>query len=346
MSTGARKDDHLRIALERDVSFGNTTAGFEAYRFVHQALPEIDLTAVDTSTTFLGHRLAFPLLIASMTGGTPQTGEINRVLATAAQAAGIGMGLGSTRVILEDPSAATTFQVRRYAPDIALFANLGAVQLAHGVTVEDCARLVTLTGADGLILHLNPLQEILQREGDSRFADLLSRIEKVCTTLAVPVIVKEVGGGLSSRAARLLVDAGVAALDVAGAGGTSWSQVELHRLESPVDREVAASFRDWGIPTTTSIRMVRDVDAHIPLVASGGLTTGIDIAKAIALGADVAALASPILRVAIASPEALAAKIEVLKRQLTIAMFLTGSPDIVALKHAQLIASSPGGDPR
>ncbi len=345
MSTGARKDDHLRIALERDVSFGNTTTGFETYRFVHQALPELDLTAVDTSTTFLGHHLAFPLLIASMTGGTPQTGEVNRVLATAAQAAGIGMGLGSSRVILEDPSAAATFQVRAYAPDIALFANLGAVQLVHGVTVEDCAHLVELTDADGLILHLNPLQEVLQREGNTCFEGLLSRIEQVCTALPVPVVVKEVGAGLSPRAARLLVDAGVAALDVAGAGGTSWSQVELHRLESPVDREVAASFRDWGIPTTTSVRMVRDVDADIPLVASGGLVTGIDIAKAIALGADVAAMATPILRAASESPQALAAKFEVLRRQIAITMFLTGSPDITTLKRAQLIPTSPWSNP-
>lgn len=344
MSTQARKDDHLRIALEDEVTFGETTSGFEAYRFVHQALPEMNLADVDTATTFLGHRLSFPLLIASMTGGTPKAGEVNRILATAAQAAGIGMGLGSTRVILEDPGAVTTFQVRRFAPDIALFANLGAVQLAHGVTVADCERLVALTGADGLILHLNPLQEVLQREGDTAFADLLSRIEAVCTALSVPVIVKEVGSGLSQRVARLLVDAGVAALDVAGAGGTSWSQVELHRLVAPVDREVAAGFRDWGIPTATSIRMVRDVDATIPLIASGGLTTGIDIAKAIVLGADVAALAAPILRAANESPEALATRIEALRRQFTITMFLTASPDVATLRRAQLIPSSSRSD--
>ena len=344
MSTSARKDDHLHIALERDVSFSETTTGLEAFSFVHQALPEMDLEDIDTSTTFLGHRLSFPLLIASMTGGTPQTGVVNQALAEAAQAAGIGMGLGSTRAMLEDPSVVETFQVRNSAPDVLLLANLGAVQLNYGYTVEDCRRLVDLTGADALYLHLNPLQETLQPEGNTHFSDLVRRIESVCAALPVPVVVKEVGGGLSPRTARLLVDAGVAALDVAGAGGTSWSQVEMHRLASSADREVAASFRDWGIPTAASIRMVRGVDPAIPLVASGGLTTGIDIAKSIALGADVASLATPILRAALESPEALLSKIAVLRRQLCIAMFLTASRNIQALKRAELIAARPRGD--
>lgn len=342
MNTSTRKSDHLRITSEEDVSFAEATSGLEAYRFVHQALPEIDLDDVDTSTTLLGHHLSFPLLIASMTGGTPQAGQVNRTLAEAAQAAGIGMGLGSTRAMLEDPAVAETFQVRSIAPDVPLFANLGAVQLNYGYTVDDCMRLVALTEADGLYLHLNPLQETLQPEGNTRFAGLVQRIASVCAALPVPVIVKEVGGGLSSRVARLLCDAGVAALDVAGAGGTSWSQVELHRLTSPADREVAASFRDWGIPTAASIRMVRETDATITLLASGGLRTGTDIAKAIALGANAATMATPILRAALESPEALESRIRLLRRQLTITMFLTASPDIRALGRAELVSAQPG----
>jgi isopentenyl-diphosphate delta-isomerase len=336
METGARKDDHLRITMEEDVSFSRVGTGLEAYRFVHQALPEIDLDAVDTSTRFLGHWLSFPMLIASMTGGTTQTGHVNRLLAEAAQAAGIGMGLGSTRAMLEQPDVTNTYQMRKVAPDLVMFANLGAVQLNCGYTAEDCRRLVGLTEADGLYLHLNPLQEVLQAEGDTHFANLLQRIEEVCSALTVPVIVKEVGWGLSARVARLLINAGVSALDVAGAGGTSWSQVERFRLEDPVSREVAAGFRDWGIPTAESIKMVRSVDSHIPLAASGGLKTGIDIAKCLALGADVATVAAAILRAAIESPEALASRIEVLRRQLQIAMFATGCQDILALKQAEL----------
>ncbi|MGC9469229.1 MAG: type 2 isopentenyl-diphosphate Delta-isomerase [Anaerolineae bacterium] len=335
--TGARKDDHLRINLEEDVSFGHVTSGLDAYRFVHQALPELDLEEVDTTVEFLGHRLSMPLLISSMTGGTPESGRINRILAEAAEEAGIGMGLGSTRAMLERPEAAATFQVRDVAPHILLLANLGAVQLNYGYTINDCRRLVDLTEADGLYLHLNPLQEALQPEGDTRFAGLLRRIEEVCSALQAPVIVKEVGWGLSARAARSLIDAGVAALDVAGAGGTSWSQVELHRQISVADQEVAASFRNWGIPTAESLRMIRFIDPEVPVVASGGLITGIDIAKCLALGANIAGLARTMLRAAAVSAKALHERIAILRRQLRISMFATGCPDIAALREAEII---------
>ncbi|MFN3929561.1 MAG: type 2 isopentenyl-diphosphate Delta-isomerase, partial [Thermoflexus sp.] len=222
-----RKADHIRINLEEDVSFGQLTTGFERLRFVHRALPELDLQEVDLSTTFFGKTLKAPLLISSMTGGTEEAGRINRNLAEAAQARGIAMGLGSMRAALERPELLPTFQVRRYAPDILLFANLGAVQLNYGYTVDHCRRAVELVKADALILHLNPLQEALQPEGDTNFAGLLRKIEAVCKALPVPVVVKEVGWGISEEVARLLADAGVAAIDVAGAGGTSWSQVEM-----------------------------------------------------------------------------------------------------------------------
>lgn len=262
--TGHRKDDHLRITFEEDVSFDVLTTGFECYRFVHQALPEIDMDQVNTRTKFLGRQLTLPLLISSATGGTPRAGQINQMLAEAAQEAGIGMGLGSMRAALENSDMHWTFQVRRYAPDVLLLANLGAVQLNYGYGPDDCQRLIDMVEADGLYLHLNPLQEALQPEGNTQFSGLLRRIEAVCKALKAPVIVKEVGWGLSRQAARQLAEAGVAALDVAGAGGTSWSQVEMHRSQNVVQREVAAAFRDWGISTATTLRMTREVAPDIP----------------------------------------------------------------------------------
>ena len=333
--TGTRKDEHIRINLEEDVSFDQVTTGLERYRFTHQALPECDLADVDTTIHFLNHPLGFPALIASMTGGTERAGNINRMLAEVAQTTNIGMGLGSMRAALEDPQALKTFQVRRYAPDILLLANLGAVQLNYGYDPDTCRRLVDLVEADGLFLHLNPLQEALQPEGNTRFTGIVRRIEAVCRALEVPVIVKEVGWGLSAEAARMLIEAGVAALDVAGAGGTSWSQVEMHRGRDAAQREVAAAFRDWGIPTAQAIRDVRQVAPDIPLIASGGLRTGVDIAKALALGADVTTMAATLLHAA-DSLQTLYERIEIIRRQLTIAMFAAGAPTIARLKQTPL----------
>jgi isopentenyl-diphosphate delta-isomerase len=339
--TSRRKDDHVRISLEEDVSFDRLTTGLEHYHFTHQALPEIDLAAVDTATTLLGHTLRFPLLIASMTGGTPETARINRVLATAAETFGLGMGVGSVRAALEDPDVEWTFQMREHAPSIPLWVNLGAVQLNYGYGPEHCRRAVDLIEADGLYLHLNPLQEALQPGGDTRFSGLLRKIEAVCTALDVPVIVKEVGWGLSRQAARQLIDAGVAALDVAGAGGTSWSQVEMHRSQTPIDYQVAAAFRDWGIPTALAVQRVREVAPNLPVIASGGLRTGLEIAKVLALGADVATIAGPFLQAAVASPQTLQEALEVLERQLRVTMFVVGACDIETLRHIPL--SKAGG---
>ncbi len=331
-----RKADHIRISLEEDVSFETLTSGFERYRFVHCALPEISLAAVDTAVVFLGKRLQAPLLISSMTGGTPQGREINRRLARAAQESGIGMGLGSLRAALEDPTLAETYRVRDVAPDILLLANLGAVQLNYGYTVDHCRRAVEMVEADGLILHLNPLQEALQPEGQTDFSDLLRKIEAVCRGLEVPVVVKEVGWGLSADVARRLADAGVAALDVAGAGGTSWSQVEMYRAENGLQRAVAAAFRDWGIPTAEAVREVRRALPHIPIVASGGIWDGIQVAKAIALGATVCGIARPFLLAAAESAEAVAETAAVLITQLRVAMFAVGAPDLASLARAPL----------
>jgi isopentenyl-diphosphate delta-isomerase len=317
-----RKADHIRINLEEDVGFDRLTNGLERYHFVHQALPELDLEQIDLSTFFFGKSLRAPLLISSMTGGTERAHAINRTLAAAAQEAGIAMGLGSMRAALEDSSLAESFLVvRSAAPDILLFANLGAVQLNYGCTVDDCRRAVEMVSADALYLHLNALQEALQPEGETRFAGLLDKIEAVCKNLQVPVVAKEVGWGFSEEMARHLANAGVAAIDVAGAGGTSWSQVEMHRADTEARRRVAATFRDWGIPTAQSIQMIRQGAPHLPIIASGGLRNGLDVAKTIALGARLAGMAGPFLKAAVISTDAVLETIEITAAELRITMF-------------------------
>ncbi len=327
-----RKADHIRINLEEDVSFPNLTTGLERYRLVHQALPELDLDQVRMDIEVLDKVLQAPLLISSMTGGTPEAERINLNLAEAAEAAGIAMGLGSQRVALEQPEHARTFQVRRVAPNMLLFANLGAVQLNRGYTVDHCQRAVDMVEADALILHLNPLQEALQAEGDVHWAGLARKIEHVCAKLSVPVIAKEVGWGVSPQTARLLANVGVAAIDVAGSGGTSWAEVEFHRAQDPHLKRLAREFADWGIPTADSLVMVRDALPDIPLFASGGLRTGVDIAKCIALGADLAGIASPFLKAAAISAEAVYEEIQAVMRSLRVAMFVSGAGNLNALR--------------
>jgi isopentenyl-diphosphate delta-isomerase len=333
MTTEKRKADHIRICLEEDVSGQGISAGFERYRFVHQALPEINLRDVESALTLWGRRLKVPLLISSMTGGTPRAEEINRNLATAAQELGLAMGVGSQRAALERPELALTYQVRKYAPDIALFANVGAVQLNYSYGVDECRRAVDMIEADALILHLNALQEAVQPEGDTDFQGLALKIERVCRALDVPVIAKEVGWGISGRAARLLWDAGVAAIDVAGAGGTSWSQVEAHRMVDEKGRLVAEAFAGWGIPTVDSLLMVRS--AGIPesrkVFASGGVRNGIDVAKALALGADLVGTARPFLKAAAISTDTVVGLGEVIREQLRIVMFSVGARNLDAL---------------
>ena len=337
-----RKADHIRINLEKDVSFPNLTTGFEYFRFVHQALPELDLNAISTSVTLFGKQLRAPLLISSMTGGTKEAERINLHLAEAAEAAGIAMGLGSQRVALESPEQARTFQVRRVAPNILLFANLGAAQLNKGYTVDDCLRVVEMVEADALILHLNPLQEAVQMGGDVHWAGLAKKIEKVCRALPVPVVAKEVGWGISAQSAQLLADAGVAAIDVAGSGGTSWSEVEYHRTSDALLRRLARTFADWGIPTAESLLLVSELLPDMTLFASGGLRTGIDVAKSVALGADAAGMAAPFLRAAAQSAEAVAAEIEAIVTELRVAMFVSGAADLPALREpGRLIVDSP-----
>jgi isopentenyl-diphosphate delta-isomerase len=334
--TEGRKDDHIRINLEEDVDFPRLTNGLERWRFMHQAVPELNLDDVNTQLTFLGKKLNSPLLISSMTGGTERAQNINRTLAEAAQETRIAMGLGSLRAAIENPDLAATYSVRSVAPDILLFANLGAVQLNYGYGVDECRRAVDMVGADALYLHFNALQEAVQPEGEGDFSGLLRKVEIVCRELEVPVVAKEVGWGFSPQAARQLAGAGVAAIDVAGAGGTSWSEVEYHRAPTAHHANVARAFADWGIPTAESIRYVREAAPGLPIIASGGLRDGIDVAKCIALGADLGGMAGPFLRAAADSPDAVLRLIWELQTQLRITMFVSGAADLAALKQTPL----------
>jgi isopentenyl-diphosphate delta-isomerase len=339
-TTSQRKTDHIRINLEENVDSSQTT-GLERFSFLHEALPDFNLSDVNLETTFINRALKAPVLISSMTGGTSDAMRINRNLAEAAQAAGIAMGVGSQRAALETPELVKTFQIRDIAPDILLFANLGAIQLNHGNDVEDCFEAVEMIQADALILHLNPLQEAVQPEGDTKFAGLLDIIEHVCASLHVPVIVKEVGWGISGATAKRLVDAGVAVIDIAGAGGTSWSQVEMYRAETESQAEIAASFIDWGIPTADSILMVKETAPNTPIIASGGLRSGVDIAKTIALGASVGGIAGPFIKAANISAEKVSEVIETVSKQLQITMFASGVKDIPQLKKTKLHKKTP-----
>lgn len=333
---GSRKADHIRINLEEDVRSGLTT-GLERFRFIHRALPELDLDSIDLSQSLFDRTLQAPLLISSMTGGTDQAAEINRRLAEAAQHTRIAMGLGSQRAAIEHPELQATFQVRRYAPDILLFANLGAVQLNYSYGLDQCRQAVEMVEADALILHLNALQEAVQPEGDTRFADLARKIEAICQALPIPVIAKEVGWGFSDADVRLLADAGIAGIDVAGAGGTSWSQVEMHRAQSDKQRRLAAAFSDWGIPTSEAILNVRRAAPALPVFASGGLRTGTEVAKCIALGASLAGMAGPFLKAAIQSTDLVIETIQEITRELQVCMFAAGAGSLPALKNTALI---------
>lgn len=315
-----RKDDHIRINLEQDVR-SHITTGLEKYTFCHEALPELDLDEIDTSLSLFGKPLQAPILISSMTGGTAEAETLNLRLARAAQACGLAMGVGSQRAALEQPELAASFQVRRVAPDLLLFANLGAVQLNYGYGVEACQRAVEMIAADALYLHLNPLQEAVQHGGDGNWKGLARKIETVCKKLSVPVIAKEVGWGISTRSAKLLAECGVAAIDVAGAGGTSWSQVEMYRAPDEFLRSLAATFSGWGIPTAESILAVRAAAPGLPIFASGGLKDGLDLAKTLALGATLGGMAGPFLKAAAISTENAIEKMKLTRRQLQVTMF-------------------------
>lgn len=331
-----RKADHIKINLEQDVRSALTT-GLETYHFVHEALPELDLNRIDTTLNLFGKTLTSPTLVSSMTGGTAEAETINLRLAEAAQECRVAMGVGSQRAAIEHPEQAQTFQVRRVAPDILLFANLGAVQLNYGYGVDECRRAVDMIQADALYLHLNPLQEAVQDAGDTNWIGIAAKIEAVCKKLEVPVIAKEVGWGISEKTAKLLADCGVQAIDVAGAGGTSWSQVEMHRAPDEFTRQLAATFVGWGIPTAESILNVKKAVPGMTIFASGGLKDGLDIAKCIALGATLGGMAGQFLKSAAISTEKTVDMMNLTKRQIAVTMFACGAASFEDLQHATLI---------
>ena len=331
-----RKADHIKINLEKDVRSALTT-GLDNFLFTHEALPELDLDHVDTSLKLFDKLLAAPILISSMTGGTEEAETINLRLAETAYVMRVAMGVGSQRAAIEHPEQAKTFQVRRVAPDIMLFANLGAVQFNYGYGIDQCRRAVDMIEADALYLHLNPLQEAVQAGGDTNFAGIAKKIEEVCKKLEVPVIAKEVGWGISERTAKLLANCGVSAIDVAGAGGTSWSQVEMHRAPDEFTRELAATFVGWGIPTADSILNVKKAAPNMTIFASGGIKDGLDIAKCVALGATLGGMAGQFLKAAAVSADKAVDKIKLTKRQIQVTMFAAGVGTIEDLKNGKLI---------
>lgn len=327
-----RKEAQLLVCLNNDVQAMGVTTGFERYRFIHQALPEVDWQEIDLATSLLGKRLRAPVIISGMTGGCTLGSEINRNLAAAAQKLGLAMGVGSQRAALADPSLVESYQVRRYAPDILLLGNLGAVQLNGGFGTADCRKAVEMIEADALCLHLNGLQEVYQKAGDRNYRGLTPRIATVCRELGVPVAVKEVGWGISAEAARALVESGVSAIDVAGAGGTSWYVVEQLSAGQTREEVQRSPFAGWGIPTSEALRQSLKAAGDVPVIASGGIRNGVDAAKALAMGATAVGIAQPLLRPATESAEAVVAFLERFITELRTAMFCIGAADLAALR--------------
>ncbi|MBX7153760.1 MAG: type 2 isopentenyl-diphosphate Delta-isomerase [Bacteriodetes bacterium] len=334
-STVSRKQQHVELCLERDVTFRTKTAGFENFDFAYNALPEMNLEDANASTMFLGKHLRIPLMVSSMTGGYPDAERINAQLAELCQTYRLAMGVGSMRQALESTTHHSTFSVTRtYAPDIPICANIGAAEIAVMNDYKQLYTLIDLIRADALIIHLNPLQELLQPEGTPKYRGVLQGIERTVKELDIPVIVKEVGAGISASVAQRLLDVGVRIIDVAGAGGTSWAGVEILRNTK---REAFAEFWDIGIPTAQCLLQVRELKKKTPftLIASGGITNGVEMAKALGLGADLCGIARPLLQVLLNEGQhAAEKKILDWELQLRSVMFVTGVPTIQELHVA------------
>ncbi len=326
-----RKRDHLR-SIEEDAGIERFASGFDALRLTHRALPEIDFDKINTETQFLGKTLSFPLLISSMTGGdSDEILAINRRLAEAAEETGVAMAVGSQRVMFTTPAARESFDLRKFAPNVPLISNMGAVQLNYGIGTEHLRECVDILGADALYLHLNPLQEAVQPEGDRNFAGLSEKIAEVITELNVPVMLKEVGSGLSTADIERTYRAGIRHFDLAGRGGTSWSRIEYHRRNAE-DDTLGLVFQDWGLTTVEALEAAntwREAQKREPvtLIASGGVRNGIDMAKALLLGAQTCGIAAPFLAAAQDSTGAVVRQIERIKKEFQTALFLLGCAD-------------------
>jgi len=327
--TPSRKAEHIRICLNEHVTNG-IKPGFEQVMLIHQALPELNYKDIDTSCTFLGKKLRAPILISGMTGGCKEAKRINKNLAQAAENCGVGFGLGSQRAMIENPELADTYYVRDVAPNTLLVGNIGLVQFALGYGKEQIEAACSI-GIDVLALHLNPLQEVCQPEGDKEWKGCLDALRDVCKLSRVPVMVKETGAGISAENAQLAEQCGAAAIDISGCGGTNFALVESYRKGW-----AGKTFHDWGIPTVCSLMEVRKA-VKVPLVCSGGVKTGVDIAKAIALGADMAGIARPLLKPATESAEAVEKKIEQIIAELKAAMLLSGAKNIEEMRRVKYV---------
>ncbi|TMN22505.1 type 2 isopentenyl-diphosphate Delta-isomerase [Lentibacillus cibarius] len=335
-----RKTEHIRLCLEDHVEGVDKSTGLEGISFIHNALPEINFADINLRSHFLDKPIKAPFLVSSMTGGSELAAQINQNLAKAAEEKGWAVALGSTRALLESDAHQESFLIRKHAPSVPLIANLGAVQLNYGYGAEACRRIVELTGADSIVLHFNPLQEAVQDEGDLNFENLLPKIEKVCSALDVPVGAKEVGFGIDGTIAKKLYNAGISYIDVAGAGGTSWSQVEKLRSNDPLKKAAAEAFNNWGIPTKDCIVSVRSAleDVPVPVVSSGGMKTGVDAAKALTIGADVIGFARKLLQAATESDEAVMQTMEQIELELKMTMFGIGAKTMDDLKNTKRVS--------
>lgn len=322
---------HIQACLRPESQYQGVTTGLESVPWPYRALPEVDLPDIDLTTSFLGHTLTAPVLIGAMTGGAEMGGRINFNLAWAAQQLGIGMMLGSQRVMLERPETRATFAVREVAPDILLIGNLGGAQLLRGYGAAEMSRAVELVGADALAIHVNPLQEALQIGGDTRWVGLTDRLAELVPTVPYPVILKEVGHGLDARTVQAVSGLGFAALDLAGAGGTSWARVEQLVHQGEV---TTPDLCQIGIPTAQAIREAHAIAPQVPLVASGGIRTGLDAARALSLGAQVVAVARPLLEPALESQEAALAWLTNFIQELRVALFIAGYAGVNDLRAA------------
>ncbi|MEM2913920.1 MAG: type 2 isopentenyl-diphosphate Delta-isomerase [Candidatus Bathyarchaeia archaeon] len=335
-----RKNDHIQICIEKDVQAKNITTGFEDVFMIHRALPEINWNEIDLSTSFFNHRFSAPIIVEAMTGGTERAFEINAAIAQAVEELGLGMGVGSQRAVLENSKLERTVSIaRKKAPTAFLIANIGGSQIVKEYDLQKVKKAIEMIEADALAIHLNPLQEAVQPEGETNYAGILEKIEMITNALSIPVIVKETGAGIAAEEAKKLKEAGVSCIDVAGAGGTSWAAVEYFRAKQRgelLGQEVAKDLWDWGIPTAISlIEVVQSVD--LPVIASGGIRSGKDVAKSLALGAELAGFAFPILEPALKGSEEVKQRIYFILHQLKTVMFIVGAISIKKLKDSPLV---------
>lgn len=334
--TSQRKKDHLNLCLKEEVGFKNKTNGFDKYEFVHNAATEIKFKEIELNTKFFGYKINYPILISCMTGGTIEAESINAQLAEAANEIGIPIGVGSQRQALENNEQHDSYKIiRKNAPDVPVLGNIGAAQVAVMKDISEIQILIDLIEANAMVIHLNPLQELIQKKGEPDFSGFLKNLEKICKKIKAPVIVKEVGAGINKSSARKLLEAGARGIDVAGAGGTSWSGVEYLR-----NKDSITEFWDWGLPTTYCIKDVKKLKKsyYFTLIASGGINSGEEIAKSIALGADLTASARPLLK-AVSSGGIIEVKktIEAWFDTVKKIMYLTGANNIEELKKVKLL---------